>query len=93
MRKQIHRVLENNTYFRKQWILSENVSCVTAKDIVRVARGYPHVLKIDVEGFDWRVLRGFIDPSVPTKHLPLLVLYEEKIARQYPVASTALRNR
>lgn len=46
----------------------------------------PHILKVDVEGHDYQVLKSFLDDSIPVSSLPMLISFEAKSLRENEAA-------
>jgi FkbM family methyltransferase len=40
----------------------------------------PHILKIDVEGFDYEVIKGFMRNSTLISELPLMIQFEVHVS-------------
>ncbi len=49
------------------------------KKINRKNKTRIHILKVDVEGFDHKVVKSFIDDQYASYELPLLILFEAKV--------------
>lgn len=94
VRRQIGSIVQPGQALKTDRWKLEQVKCSTPAEIMSTWSTYllnrlksgakrkrnqrVHVLKIDAEGHDYKVLKGFMDENVPASELPLIISYEAK---------------